>query len=198
MAKIGAIPIGEKEETPARTLGQDGFRAFQLNENVASALTADEHGHLLVRMVTQGGVLDTGGGVVLTPKYIRVARGSAPQQNNDGLIGIQRIMQRPGVIGVGGVAGSPYIGRLFGFCDAAGFVQIIMKDESAVDPNPPVGGDVPEVVISLPSANLNFSFGEYLIGANTTDLATYLVFSSTGPTFTPAGNHCWYYFVGSV
>lgn len=197
MAKIGSIPIGEKEEHLARTVDQDGFRDFQKNANIGSAPICDENGALLVRLTTQGGVLDTGSAVVITSKYARQEDGSAPLKGNAGLVGIHKLMERPGVIGVGGQPGAPYIGRLNGFCDLAGFVQVIMKDESG-GANPPVLNDVPEVVISVPSNNLNFVFGEYLLSPNTTDLATYLVFSSTGPTFTPAGNHCWFYFVGGV
>lgn len=187
--------MGLALERFARTGTTSGFRNFQTVADSVNAPLCDEHGRLLVRAVGASGIIDQGVGAS-TPKYIRQTRGSAPAQDNLGLIENTRLMARPNDIGLAGIAGTPQIGQLFGYCEKAGFIQVILMDESG-GVNPPVGGEVPEIIIPI-GAEQNFIFSDYQLSGNTLDLATYLTFSKDGPTFDPNGDELWFYFAGMV
>lgn len=187
----------EEYEQLARVGELTGIRSYTQVSNEGSAPLCDEYGRLLVVPSTAYGTPGPVGG--LQPKGVIVERGSAPNKNNnDGIVGNQRVMLRPADIPPASPSlGVPYVLRMFGYVDMAGFVQLHLRDESG-GANPPVLTNVPEVIIPI-NANQNFDFADYqLVSAATADLATYITFSSTGPTFTPAGNHIWFYFLGAV
>ncbi len=178
----------------ARTADSSGWRSYQNTVDRESGPLCDEHGHLIVRSIDAAGFSGTlpGSG---PPLYIRQIAGSAPAVDNLGLIGNQRVMLSPDALSAGST-GVPTLGRLFGYSDAAGFVQVHLRDEQGGD-NPPALGDVPEVIIPI-GIGQNFVFSNYTLTPGVEHLATYLTFSSTGPTFTPAAEHLWFYFSGMV
>ncbi len=197
MAIVDDRLFGLTSEYFARTSSTTGFRSFETAQDSANGPLCDEHGRLIVRAVTGAGLTDAGDGNGGTPKYVTQQFGSAPQYDNVGLVTNQRVMQRPGAVGTALVSGVPRVGRMFGYSAAAGFIQLIMKDESG-GVNPPVVTDVPEVIIPI-GALQNFVFSDYQLASLTLDLATYITFSSTGPTYTPVvALNLWVYYVGLV
>lgn len=184
------------DEVFARTATTAGQRAFQTAQNGLNAPLCDENGHLLVRTVGSAGY-DEPLQSAFAGEPRTVFRGSAPNVSNDGLVENRSVMTRAALVGG---PGYPKIIRAFGYTQIAGFVQFHLRDESG-GANPPVLGDIPEVIIAV-GANTNWVISDYLLfqfGAGGTDTfaATYITFSTTGPTFTPGGANLWFYFFGS-
>ena len=177
----------------ARTANIDGLRSYQSAANRQSGPLCDEHGHLIVRSIGPAGFsgIPTVGATLYAPQIA----GSAPAYNNLGFVGNTRVMLSPDTF-LADATGSPTVGRMFGYSDKAGFIQLHLKDEPE-GANPPELGDVPEVIIPI-GAGQNFVFSDYLLIPDTVFDATYLTFSSTGPTFTPDGDHIWFYFAGML
>lgn len=189
--------IKQSQESFARTADGNGNREFQMQANMGSAPLCDEYGRLIVRTAGSGGL--TAAGTTAGNEIGRVVEaGSAPDKDNVGLVQSARCMQRADFYVPGTFDGSPYVTRMFGWVQAAGWVQLIMKDESA-GANPPVLNDVPEVAIPVAATGIGaqFNFADYrLVTQTNEDLATYIAFSTTAPTYTPGGANLWFYFLG--
>lgn len=178
----------------------DGVRDFSHPDNEASGAICDPFGRIIVAPSTLGGFDVAAGANTPVPSPLgRSWSGSAPQYDNVGLVETHRVLQRPSLTVNSNNA--IFVIRMFGYVAVAGWVQLILKDESAVDPNVPVLNDVPEVTIAV-GAGQNFVFGNWALvdsGAPPAqDLATYIAFSTTGPTYTPGGANLWFSFVGTV
>ncbi len=184
------------DESFARTADSDGQRSFQVGANALNAPLCDEHGHLLVRTVGAAGY-DEPLQSAFAGEPRTAIRGSADGTTGDGLVENQIVMTRAQLVNG---PGYPKIIKSFGYAAAAGFVQFHTRDNSGGS-NPPVLNDVPEVTISV-GENSNWIMTDYLLlqqGSGLVDvtLATYITFSTTGPTFTPGGANLWFYFFGS-
>lgn len=187
----------ESFETLCRTADGAGNRSYQQFANTNAAPLCDEQGRLIVRQAGQAGFesapttsqADTYGEII--------EAGSAPSKGAFGQVIVQRVMQRARFFDATTAAGAPYITRCFGWANIVGWVQFHLRDESA-GANPPVGGEIPEVSIAVPVANTEFEFSNYRIAsAAVPDFATYITFSTTGPTYTAAGAPAlWFYFLG--
>lgn len=194
---VGTPQAAAQNEKLARTDTGDGTRTYQLGPNAASAPLCDSHGRLIVRQANGFGFETpepTGGpsGVYGQAQE----SGSAPQKGGVGLVISSRALQRATFFDVAAINGAAHCTRMFGYAATAGFVQLILKDESA-GANPPVITDVPEVSIPI-NAGQNFAFGDYYLGDGNNN-ATYIALSTTGPTFTPVGVAAlWFYFFGYV
>lgn len=197
-AVTGTPGASLKDETMARVATPLGNRLFTTGQDTAAAPLCDEHGRLIVRPGSIYGVA----GAYPPPNGVNDIygvssdSGSAPNKSNIGLVVSNRVMRHARFYDPVAVNGWSVVQRMFGYSTLDGWVQLILKDESAGD-NPPVITDVPEVTIAI-GAGQNFSFGEYSLGS-ARDFATYIALSTTGPTYTPAGAaSLWYYFQGSI
>lgn len=189
--------IGQKSERFARGAQTDGQRLYTVGPNSGNAPLCDPHGRLLVRTSGPYGY-DTPQASQVFVGGLNTHSGSAPQEDNLGIVQSARAMPSADIQTL--TAGSPRVHRLFGYSTIVGWVQLILKDESA-GVNPPVLNDVPEVTIPV-GQNQNFVFGDWLLatGAAAVNLSVYIVISSTGPTYTPivAPNGIWFSFYGGV
>jgi len=184
------------DETLARTAQTNGQRTYQTGQNALNAPLCDEHGHLLVRTVGAAGY-DEPLQSAFAGTPVTAFRGSALNVNDDGLVENQLVMGRASAVNG---PGYPKLIRAFGYTSDVGFVQFHLRDESG-GVNPPILGDKPEVTIAV-GVNTNWVISDYLLfqsgaGGVNIDLATYITFSTTGPTFTPGGVELWFYFFGS-
>jgi len=175
----------------------DGLRDYTHPDNEASGATCDPLGHIMVSPAGLAG-LDVPANSATAVAGRRDWVGSAPQYDNLGLVQTARVLQRPNAFTNSG--GVIWCIRMFGYAEAAGWVQLILKNEAG-GANPPVLGDVPEVTISVGAAQ-NFVFGNWpltvLTGGAIPDLATYIAFSTTGPTYTPGGANLWFAYLGAL
>lgn len=196
---ITGDPANAAYQALARTMRYDGTRTFQLPQDAASGILVDEHGRLLTRQVSSEVGFDYPGAGETPHPYAVLNAGSAPEYDGVGLVQQHRVMQSPSDEGSPNNSGRQTILRTFGYCAAAGWVQFILRDESG-GANPPVLGNIPEITIAV-GANQNFVFGQWQLvqsslGPARADLATYIAFSTTGPTFTPGGANLWFSFFG--
>lgn len=182
------------ETAHARVSTPSGGRSYAATENAASAPLCDEQGRLIVRTASAAGFITPNA----TGLGVAQEAGSAPQKDNLGLVISAKVMERATFFDPTTLLGYPFCTRMFGYSASAGFVQLILKDESG-GANPPINGDIPEVTIPI-GAGQNFAFGEYGLGAaGNNDDATYIALSTTGPTLTLAGTaDLWFYFLGAV
>lgn len=176
----------------------DGSRDFQKTDNEASGAICDPYGRIIVAPSTLAGLdVPASDGTPLPYGPSRSWTGSAPQYGDLGLVESARVLERPSLTVDSNNA--IFCIRMFGYCAVAGWVQLLLKDESSGD-NPPVLNDVPEITIAV-GANQNFVFGNWPLvdyAPPSAELATYIAISTTGPTYTPGGANLWFAFLGSV
>lgn len=173
----------------------DGLRDFTHADNEASGALCDPSGRILVSPSTLAGLDVPVNSATLSPVR-RDWVGSAPQYDNLGLVQSAKVLERPNAFT--NVGPTIWCVRMFGYVAAAGWVQLILKNEAG-GANPPILGDVPEITIAV-GANQNFVFGNWPLvdGGTIADLATYITFSTTGPTYTPGGVNLWFAFLGAL
>jgi hypothetical protein len=175
----------------------DGFRDFAKTDNEAEGALGDPYGRIIVAPSTLGG-FDVPASSNTPVPVRRFWVGSAPQYDNLGLVESAKVLDRPSL--TVDTNNAIFCIRMFGYVTAVGWVQLILKDESG-GPNPPVLADVPEVTIAV-GADQNFVFGNWPLATTGApgigDLATYIAFSTTGPTYTPGGANMWFAHLGAV
>lgn len=177
----------------------DGSRDFQTVDNDASGAICDPYGRIIIAPSTLAGAdVPASANTPLPYGPGRSWSGSAPQYDGLGLVESHKVLERPALTVNSNNA--IFCIRMFGYVAVTGWVQLILKNEAG-GATPPVLGDVPEVTIAV-GENQNFVFGNWPLvttgAAPSDELATYIAFSTTGPTYTPGGANMWFAFLGSV
>lgn len=187
----------DEERSFGRTANSSGNRGYLATPSTASAPLLDESGRLIVRIANGAGYELPVTGAGFNNAYGEQQEvGSAPQKGGLGLVVFAKVLEHALNFDAATLKGEAFLTRLFGYSDIAGFVQLILKDESA-GVSPPVLGDIPEVTIAV-GAGQNFAFGNYYLGNGRIN-STYVALSTTGPTYTPAGAPgLWFYSFGYV
>ena len=186
------------EQSFGRTANGDGNRNFLANPATAAAPLVDESGRLIVRLANGAGFeAPVAGATGFNNAYGELQEtGSAPQKDNLGLVVSAKVLEHALNFDAATLKGEAFITRMFGYSVTAGFVQLILKDESG-GVNPPILADFPEVTIPI-GAGQNFAFGNYYLGNGRIN-SVYIALSTTGPTYTPAAAAgLWFYCFGYV
>lgn len=186
-----------------RTAEATGQRLFQLRPGDGSDVLVDNNGRLLTRAVGDGGY-DTPDTLFFATVQTFVGSGFA--QDDLGLVESHLVQPSANNIPLADPdRGNPGVTRFFGYVAAPGWVQIFARDESG-GANPPVLNSRPDISIAVPVANTNFFFGNWSVialaagnfVAPVRDIALYVGFSTTGPTFTPGGPNLWFTWLGYI
>jgi len=187
-------PAAAVDERGGRVATLQGERSYRTGQDTGSGFLVDDHGRPIVRIANAGGyeIAST-----FSAYGEQQETGSAANKENLGLVQSSRVLRSAFSYDNTTLLGASTTVRMFGYAVAAGFVQLIMTNEpNHLAPNPPVGGEVPEVTIAV-AAGQNYTFSNYLIGPGNQN-AVYIAFSTTGPTYTPGGVNLWFYHLGFV
>lgn len=190
-----------QNEYYSRVSQPDGNRTFQQDPDTASGILVDNHGRLITTAATPYGY-----DIPIQSQGIasfRQQQGSGYGYDAVGLVQEHVILQSPA--STGRTYAAPVVIRIFGYCAAAGWVQVVRSDWSG-GVALPLAGTQPCISIAV-TANSNYVFGNWpLITAQQAsallpgvlDQAYYIAFSSTGPTYTPGGANLWFNSLAAV